>query len=39
MHCEKMAATDMSFRQNAVIEFVVKEGNSARVIYERLRSV
>jgi hypothetical protein len=27
MHCEKMAVTDMSFRQCAVIEFLVKEGN------------
>jgi hypothetical protein len=33
MHCEKMAVTDMSFRQHAVIEFLVKEGNSAGVIY------
>jgi hypothetical protein len=39
MHCEKMAVTDMSFRQCAVIEFPVKEGNSARVIYRRLRGV
>jgi transposase len=39
MHCEKMAVTDMSFRQNAVIEFLVKEGNSARFICEGLRSV
>jgi transposase len=38
MHCEKMAVTDMSFRQCAVIEFL-KEGNSAAVIYERLRDV
>jgi hypothetical protein len=36
MHCEKMAVTDMWFRQRAVIEF---EGNSAEVIYERLRGV
>jgi len=36
MHCEKMAVTDMSFRQRAVIEFLVKEGNSVGVIYERL---
>jgi transposase len=34
-----MAFTDMSFRQHAVIEFLVKEGNSAGVIYERLRGV
>jgi transposase len=34
-----MAVTDMSFRQPAVIEFLVKEGNSAAVIYERLRGV
>jgi hypothetical protein len=33
MHCEKMAVTGMSFRQRAVIEFLVKEGNSAGVIY------
>jgi transposase len=39
MHCEKMAVTYMSFRQRAVIEFLVKEGNSAAVIYERLRGV
>jgi transposase len=38
MHCEKMAVTDM-FRQRAVIEFLVKEGNSAGIIYERLRDV
>jgi chorismate mutase len=36
MHCEKMSVTDMSLRQRAVIEFLVKEGNSAGVIYERL---
>jgi transposase len=39
MHCEKMAATDLSFLQRAVIEFLVKEGNSVEVIYERLRGV
>jgi hypothetical protein len=39
MRCEKMAVTDTSFRQRAVIEFRVKEGNSAIVIYERLRGV
>jgi transposase len=33
-----MSATDMSFRQRAVIEFV-KEGNSVGVIYERLHDV
>jgi hypothetical protein len=38
MHCEKMAVADM-FRQRAVIEFLMKEGNSAAVIYERLRGV
>jgi hypothetical protein len=37
-HHEKMAVTDMSFRQQAV-EFLVKVGNSAAVIYERLRDV
>jgi transposase len=31
-----MAVTNMSFRQHAVIEFLVKEGNSAGVFYERL---
>jgi hypothetical protein len=35
----KLAVIDMSFRQRAVIEFLVKEGNSAEVIYERLRGV
>jgi transposase len=39
MHCEKMAVTDMSFRQNAVIEFLVKEGNSVGVIYKGLHDV
>jgi hypothetical protein len=39
MHCKKMAATDMLFRQGAIIEFLMKEGNSAGVIYERLRGV
>jgi len=39
MHCEKMAVSDVSLRQRAVIEFLVKEGNSAGVIYERLRGV
>jgi hypothetical protein len=39
MHCEKMAVTDMSFRQRAVIEFLAEEGNSAAVIYERPRGV
>jgi transposase len=34
-----MAVTDMPFRQRAVIEFLVKEGNSVGVIYERLRGV
>jgi hypothetical protein len=35
MHCEKMAVTSMLFRQRAVTEFLVKEGNSAGVIYEQ----
>jgi hypothetical protein len=35
MLCEKMAFTDLSFRQHAVIEFLVKERNSAGVIHER----
>jgi len=39
MHCEKMAVTDMLFRQSAVIEFLVKEGNAAEDIYKRLRDV
>jgi len=34
-----MAVTNMSFRQSAVIEFLIKEGNSAGVVYERLRGV
>jgi hypothetical protein len=34
MHCEKMAVTDISFRQRAVMEFHLKEANSAGVIYE-----
>jgi transposase len=34
-----MAVTDMSLRQRCVIEFHVKDGNSAGVIYERLRGV
>jgi transposase len=38
MHCDKMAVTDM-FRQRAVIEFLVKEGNSVGFICERLRAV
>jgi hypothetical protein len=33
------AVTDMSFRQHAVIEFPVKDGNSAGFICERLRGV
>jgi hypothetical protein len=33
-HCEKMAVTYMTFRQCAVIEFLVKEGNSAAAIYK-----
>jgi hypothetical protein len=28
-HCEKMAVTDMQFRQSAVLEFLVTWGNSA----------
>jgi hypothetical protein len=32
MHSEKMAVTDISFRQRAVVEFLVKEGNSSGVI-------
>jgi hypothetical protein len=40
MHCEKMAVTDMSFRERDIIEFLVKEGKtSAGVIYERLSGV
>jgi transposase len=38
-HCEKVDVTTMLFRQRAVIEFLVKEENSARVICERLRGV
>jgi hypothetical protein len=33
MHCEIMDITDM-FRQSAVNEFVVNEGNSVGVVYE-----
>jgi hypothetical protein len=33
-----MAVTNM-FRQRAVVEFLVKEGNSAGVIYDQLRGV
>jgi len=36
MYCEKTAVTDVSCRQCDVIEFLVKEGNSVAVIYERL---
>jgi transposase len=39
IHYEKMAVINTSFRQRAVIEFLVKEGNSAGVICERLRGV
>jgi transposase len=39
MHYEEMTVTDMSFRQGVVSEFLVKVGNSVRVIYERLRGV
>jgi hypothetical protein len=38
-HCEKMVVTDMSFHQRAATEFLVIEGNSAAVMYERLRGV
>jgi transposase len=38
IQCEKMALTDM-FSQRDVNEFLVKEGNSAGVIYKRLRGV
>jgi transposase len=38
-HYEKMADAEMSFRQCSAIEFLVKEGNSAAVIYKRLRDV
>jgi hypothetical protein len=39
IHCEKMGVTDVSFRQCAIIESLVKEGNSAEVMYERLLGV
>jgi transposase len=39
MTCEKMSVAVMSFRQCAVIEFLVKEGNSAGIIYKRLHGV
>jgi hypothetical protein len=32
IHCEKMAVTDM-FHQGPVIEFILKKGNSAGVIF------
>jgi hypothetical protein len=35
----EIAVTDMAFRQRAVIEFHVKEGNLAGVMYEQLRGV
>jgi transposase len=38
MHCAIIAVTDM-FRQSSVIEFLLKEGSSAGVIYKRLHSV
>jgi transposase len=38
IRCEKMAVTDM-FSQRSVIEFLVKDGNSTGIIYERLRGV
>jgi hypothetical protein len=37
-HLFRSRHADM-FRQRSVIEFLVKEGNSAAVIYERLRGV
>jgi hypothetical protein len=39
MYSEKMAVTDMSFRSLATKKFLVKEGNSVAVIYERLPGV
>jgi hypothetical protein len=39
MHCKKTAVSDISFRQSCVIEFLVKKGNLAGVIYERLHNV
>jgi hypothetical protein len=36
MHCKKMAVSDMSLHQCAVIEFLVNKGNAARVIYKWL---
>jgi hypothetical protein len=39
MLCEKMAVANMSFRQPAVTELIVKEGNLAGVTHERLRDV
>jgi hypothetical protein len=37
IHCQEVTVIDISFRQRAVIELLVKERNSAAVIYERLR--
>jgi transposase len=39
MHCVKMSVISMSFHQRAVTEFLVKQGNSAGILYERLRGV
>jgi transposase len=39
MHYDITAITDLPFRQHAVIEFLVKEGKSAGVMYERFRGV
>jgi len=36
MHFKNMAVTDKSFRQHSIIEYLVKEGISSGVIYERL---
>jgi predicted RNA-binding protein with EMAP domain len=39
MRCEKMSVTNMSFGQRVVIEFRVKEGNLAAVMYDPPRGV
>jgi hypothetical protein len=39
MHCKKMVVTDMLFHQCAVIEFLMKEVNSAGVICKQLCGV
>jgi hypothetical protein len=37
VHCNRMAVSDVSFHQYAVIEFLIKENSSAADISDRLR--